>query len=362
MNRKEFLQTSASLIPMSILGGSAANAANAASAPTTIPASYLESEAYKKNAGKLKFKANGKFKIVQFTDVHWKPGNPASEAAAERMNEVLEAEKPDFVVYTGDVAFDKPAKTCYERAFEPAISRNIPFAFMFGNHDDEQDLSRKEIYELIKDMPGNLTGTVEGLSGVSNFILPVRSSNGQKDAFLLYHFDSLSYSPMEKTVDGYDWMKADQIEWYRQCSAEFKKRNGGNPLPALAFFHIPLPEYNQAARDEDALLIGVRKEEACGPKINSGLFTAMLEAGDVMGIFAGHDHVNDYVVPWKGILLGYGRYTGGKTVYCDVPWGNGARIIELTEGERSIESWVRTKGGRIDNRFVFPKDFSKEPW
>ena len=88
----------------------------------------------------------------------------------------------------------------------------------------------------------------------------------------------------------------------------------------------------------------------------------MLEAGDVMGIFAGHDHVNDYVVPWKGILLGYGRYTGGKTVYCDVPWGNGARIIELTEGERSIESWVRTKGGRIDNRFVFPKDFSKEPW
>ena len=102
MNRKEFLQTSASLIPMSLLGTSAAQAATSA-APMAAPVSYLESEAYQKNAGKLKFKANGKFKIVQFTDVHWKPGNPASEAAAERMNEVLEAEKPDFVVYTGDV-------------------------------------------------------------------------------------------------------------------------------------------------------------------------------------------------------------------------------------------------------------------
>ena len=36
-------------------------------------------------------------------------------------------------------------------------------------------------------------------------------------------------------------------------------------------------------------------EEVVLSKINSGLFTAMLEAGDVMGVFAGHDHDNDYV-------------------------------------------------------------------
>ena len=39
----------------------------------------------------LQFNSNKKFKIVQFTDVHWVPGNPASEEAAERMNEVLDA-------------------------------------------------------------------------------------------------------------------------------------------------------------------------------------------------------------------------------------------------------------------------------
>ena len=33
----------------------------------------------------LKFNADKKFKIVQFTDVHWVPGDSASEEAAERM-------------------------------------------------------------------------------------------------------------------------------------------------------------------------------------------------------------------------------------------------------------------------------------
>lgn len=46
----------------------------------------------------LKFNADKKFKIVQFTDVHWVPGDSASEEAAERMNEVLDVEKPDLVI------------------------------------------------------------------------------------------------------------------------------------------------------------------------------------------------------------------------------------------------------------------------
>ena len=47
---------------------------------------------------KLKFNKDGKFKIVQFTDVHFKYGNPASDVALERINEVLDTEHPDLVV------------------------------------------------------------------------------------------------------------------------------------------------------------------------------------------------------------------------------------------------------------------------
>ena len=53
-----------------------------------------------------------------------------------------------------------------------------------------------------------------------------------------------------------DRLTFDQINWYRQQSAAYKAQNGGQPLPALAFFHIPLPEYNEAARTENAILRG----------------------------------------------------------------------------------------------------------
>lgn len=306
----------------------------------------------------LKFGEDKKFKIVQFTDVHWKADSIASEEAGERMGEVLDAEKPDLVIFTGDVIFGKPADKSMRRALEPTIKRGIPFAVTFGNHDDELGMSRKELYDFIKDMPGNLTSTIEGLSGVTNFILPVKASDGSKDAALLYVFDSHSYATL-KGVKGYGWIKHDQVQWYIDESKKFTEANGGTPLTALSFFHIPLPEFHEAVQNEGSFLIGTRKEKACAPEINTGLFAAMKEAGDVLGVFVGHDHVNDYAVSWKGIMLCYGRFTGGKTVYHDMPGGNGARIIELTEGVRQFRSWIRLKDGQVINEFTYPSEWIK---
>ena len=309
----------------------------------------------------LKFGEDKTFKIVQFTDVHWIYNDSRSDIAGERMNEVLDAEKPDFVIYTGDLIFGKPAKESLLKALEPVITRKIPFAVTWGNHDDEQGMSRQELFDLIKDIPNNLTSTVQGITGVTNFVLPVKSADGKKESAVLYVFDSNSYSTLpKKVVDGYGWIALDQIDWYTKTSKELTAKNGGQPIPSLAFFHIPLPEYHEAVLDEKAYLLGTRKEVACAPKINTGLGASMLQAGDVMGVFVGHDHVNDYVVNWRGILLGYGRYTGGSTVYHDIPQGNGARIIELTEGKRAFKTWERIAGGKIINEVNYPSDFIKE--
>ena len=76
-----------------------------------------------------------------------------------------------------------------------------------------------------------------------------------------------------------------------------------------------------------------------------------------MGVFVGHDHDDDYAVYWKGILLAYGRFTGGNTEYNHVP--NGARVIEMKEGERSFRSWIRTKAG-VEQETTFPNDFVRK--
>lgn len=306
-------------------------------------------------AQELRFNSNHKFKIVQFTDVHWIYDDPKSEEAAERMREVLDAERPDLVVYTGDIIFAKPAAPALQRALEPAIERGIPFAVTWGNHDDEQDMTRAELSAYIKDMKGNLTSHTEGISGQTNYTLSVKSSDGRRDAAVLYIFDSHSYSKIER-VKGYDWIKHDQVAWYIEQSKAFTAKNGGSPLPALAFMHIPLPEMRDMTQNQNIYMVGTRKEMVCAPEINTGLATAMLSAGDVMGLFVGHDHVNDYVVDWYGILMGYGRFTGGKTVYHDIPQGNGARVIELTEGSRDIHTWIRIKDGKVINEVNVPAD------
>ena len=79
-------------------------------------------------AQNLKFNANGKFKIVQFTDVHYIFNDPRAEVAIERINEVLNAENPDLVMFTGDVIYGKPAEKSMRTVLEQVSKRKIPFA------------------------------------------------------------------------------------------------------------------------------------------------------------------------------------------------------------------------------------------
>lgn len=81
------------------------------------------------------------------------------------------------------------------------------------------------------------------------------------------------------------------------------------PTPALAYFHIPIPEYDSVLKDPSTVL-GEKHEAVLSPLINSGFFTSLLQAGDVKATFAGHDHTNDYCGELMGIHLCYGGGVG----------------------------------------------------
>lgn len=69
----------------------------------------------------LSFNNNGKFKIIQFTDIHYKKNLPESAVALKLISEVLDAEKPDLVVFTGDVIYAKPVKEGLDDIFNLVI-------------------------------------------------------------------------------------------------------------------------------------------------------------------------------------------------------------------------------------------------
>ncbi|MEG1403198.1 metallophosphoesterase family protein [Bacteroides sp.] len=303
----------------------------------------------------LKFNTNGKFKIVQFTDVHYKVDDQAnSQIALDRMNEVLDAEKPDFVIFTGDIVVSNESFKGFDTVLDVCIKRNISFGLVFGNHDDEYDRTRLELYDYIAKKKGSLMPVRTG-DVAPDYVLTIKSSKDKnKDAALIYCVDSHSYTQI-KSVPGYDWIKFEQIAWYREQSRNFTKENGGTPLPALAFFHIAFPEYRDAVMEEKNRLFGVRGEGVACPTANSGFFTSIKECGDIMGTFVGHDHDNDYAVMYKEVLLAYGRYTGGNTVYNDI--ANGARVIILQEGERKFDSYIRLADGKIESQISYPTSF-----
>ena len=168
----------------------------------------------------LQFNKNGEFKIVQFTDIHFKYGNPASDIALKRIGEVLDAECPDLVVFTGDVVYAAPADTAMRKVLSYATDRKIPFVVTFGNHDNEQGKTRAELYDVIRSMPFNIQPDRGGVES-PDYVLTLKSSDGKKDAALLYCMDSHSYSKLPD-VKGYDWLTFDQVNWYRRQSARFR--------------------------------------------------------------------------------------------------------------------------------------------
>lgn len=308
----------------------------------------------------LKFNANGSFKIIQFTDVHYNPEKEKESAVAiQLINEVLDAEKPDLVVFSGDIIFGKPVLDGLERVFEPVVKRQIPWAYVLGNHDDEFGVSRRELMDFAISKPYCLAQHGdECIKGTGNYVLEVKGSEVEDLKAILYFMDSGAYSNI-KSPFSYAWFDFSQVDWYRKQSAAYTKRNENNSLPALAFFHIPLPEYSQMTSAKDSVLVGEKREKECSPQLNTGMFTAMREASDVMGTFVGHDHDNDYIGAFYDIYLAYGRFSGGNTVYNNLGL-NGCRVIELAEDKREFNTYIRLIGGQKLYEVNYPSTFLKK--
>ncbi len=305
----------------------------------------------------LKYKADGKFKILQLTDIHYQYGKSGSKRALECINAVLDAERPDFVIITGDLVYGNKVEEAINEMTEPIIRRNIPFSIIFGNHDHQFDRTLSQIYDQVQAMPlcvmperGDVTSP--------DYTVEIRSSDDAKIANVLYCIDSHA-GAKKKGVGRYDWIHADQILWYIDNSREYKAENAGEIVPSLMFIHIPLMEYAYATPDKKDIKFGKKGENVSSPELNSGLFTAIIDEGDVSGIFCGHDHDNDFATSYMGILLAYGRYSGGDTVYNHIKT-SGARIIELTEGSRDIHTWLRLADGTKEQETTFPADYIKK--
>ncbi|UNK18815.1 metallophosphoesterase family protein [Paenibacillus sp. N3/727] len=304
-------------------------------------------------SNQLSFRQDGTFTIVQFTDLHWKDGRDEDQRTRKLMELTLEAEKPDLVVFTGDVIYTGPVapgeSKCSNpsQAFRDAVAAveesGIPWACVFGNHDTESEITRKELMQVVRSHQHTVAQAgPEELAGEGNYILELADPEG-KPAANLYFLDSGDYSPLQH-VEGYNWIQRNQIQWLTTESARLNPPERESKLPALAFFHIPVPEYKEVW--DTQICYGHKFENICCSPVNSGLFAGLLEMGDVIGTFCGHDHINDFHGTLHGIRLCYGRATGYNT-YGREGMMRGARVIRLNVGESDFNTWLRLEDDSV---------------
>ena len=200
----------------------------------------------------LKFK-NGKFRILVFADPQ-DDLNPCEETL-DLMYASIEAAKPDLVVFTGDnihgpspvlYRSKKRVEKAIRQIMEPVTSQNIPFAIVYGNHDDEGKVSKQFQMAVYNSMPGCLASEGEAMTGCGNYNLPIKSSDGAKNVFNLWFIDSGTY---DKENGGYAHVAEDQLAWYKKTSDALKAENGGEPMPSLLFQHIPVPEIYELLKE-----------------------------------------------------------------------------------------------------------------
>ncbi|MGN1118155.1 MAG: metallophosphoesterase [Acutalibacteraceae bacterium] len=281
---------------------------------------------YAENGDELRFGSDGRFSIMVFSDIH-EGGTGGGDACMQIMREALDKYAPDLVVFLGDNSIGETLeehRAVIEKITLPERERNIPFAVIFGNHDaQEEDVTKEALLEIYREY-GCVSYDCDGdLYGCGNCNIPILSSKGDKVKFNLWFFDSGADNP-DSSVDGYDYIRENQLEWYKETALSLKERNGGETVPALAFQHIPVPEiYDKAFRElpfslggasyngyngKSYSLIprltgyeGIFYENAASPYFRTKELDTMRETGDVMAVFSGHDHVNAYKVNLDGI-------------------------------------------------------------
>ncbi|KAK2463672.1 hypothetical protein APHAL10511_004423 [Amanita phalloides] len=357
----------------------------------------------------LRFSHSGKFKIMQIADLHFsvsqgtckdtpKPCHDSDNITSSLLMHVLDEEKPNLVVFTGDqlngqgTSWDP--KSVLAKFARAATDLGIPWAAVFGNHDSEVGATRERQLEMMKYLPYSLVERgPKDIHGVGNYLLKVMSADASETHLLtLYFLDSGAYSGgllswLGLSALEYDWIHQDQTNWFLQQSASISpierpfhpdtderiwSRQSDQLTPdtkklakpnALMFFHIPLPEtYNNADLDPQTgrpLDVGIHNLERPGnSRHNDGFFEkGLLQAKEsdrrnralipeVKVVGNGHCHVTENCRRVQGVWMcfgGGGSYSG----YGKIGFDRRFRIYEISEYGETIRTYKRTEKDEI---------------
>ena len=350
----------------------------------------------------LHFNEDGKFRILNFSD--FQDDTTLDSRAKEFISRAVYIAQPDLIVLTGDNIYGnfitspddtRPAIAEFMDIFE---TLGVPVAIVFGNHDDgntvlpanNRPLSKEQQMAIYQTYSVNISHDENAsLSGCGTYNIPIFGSiERDKVKFNLWIFDTGS-APIENAslinlnISLYDYMRDDQLDWYVAKSNELKNANDGKLVPSIAFQHIVVKEIYDALKQvsrgtagavghltvnglqtryryyvlPDNAVPGSELGEAPCPGEGGNEFNVVKTQGDVKAIICGHDHKNQFIIPYQGIDLictpSCGFMSYGSDEQC------GARVIDVDEQTGSYSTFMINLIDSASQEYYVPKGAQK---
>ncbi len=226
-------------------------------------------------------------KILLIADVHNRPKKKRlrRKKTLSGLKKLIDTTSCDLIVFLGDTIHGPDIKNeapNYEKYLREVfdLTGNVPFATVFGNHDDECDVTKEAILSMLSHYPNCLTNG-------RNYVLNIQGE-------VLLFIDSGTY--FEGEGSHYDTVKPEIIEW---AKGEIEGER------AILFQHIIVPDIKEITKGrrfkKGVEFTGRIKESPCPPDINTGELKEL--SPYLKAAVFGHDHKNDFETEMLGVKL-----------------------------------------------------------
>lgn len=289
-----------------------------------------QTKTYPENEYILELPYQEDFRVLQLTDLHISDKDN-QDLHYGFIDLTINDAQPDLIIVTGDL-FTFASKITAKKLCSYLDSHNIPWTVTFGNHDEQCLFSIEWFANYLTNYGSNCMFkdiANDDVYGNSNFIINLMKNDTVHEQIFVIDSNRYNYGG----YFGYDYIKEGQIDWYERMVNYSTEQNGGVIVPSTLYYHIPLPEVDeawekaQAGNPEATLDYGEKREDSCPPKFNSGLFDKIIELGSTRAMFFGHDHLNNFRVTYKGVTFGYGIKSTNRIYFDEDMMGGRTMII-----------------------------------
>ncbi|MBR2025171.1 MAG: metallophosphoesterase [Clostridia bacterium] len=286
---------------------------------------------------KLEYNKDGSFRVMIIADAHMNiNGNSTDvERLKIRIKTMVDKIQPNLIIFTGDNTISSIYESTLRKNINALVSyieeKQIPWCHVYGNHDHENALDHAKQQAIYESYEYCISKDVTELSGTGTYVHGVYNRDGSLGS-LIWLLDSGAYADQSQYSSYYDFIKQDQIDWYKETSLLIKEYNNGNHVNGIMAFHIPLVENREAYKNINNLdivyeITGGVNENIHPSEVDTNLLETIFDLGNIKAIVTGHDHINDYTINYKGVKLASSPNLSDLTYYTESI--QGSRVLDL---------------------------------